>query len=249
TAGKVRMLSQRLAKAAQQASQGNRDAFKQLRESRSDFAASMALLINGGTAQGITLPPTPASVRSELETLDRQWKKTERNAGLLIAEERNLIGLAEAVRQINANNSQLLGLAEEVAALSVRSGASLRQNAITAQLVMLTQRIAKNANAMLASDAVDPEVAFLLGKDTNTFRDMLQGLMQGDEALRIARVADPEIRGRLAELEASFKQYQGAVSAIFGSLQRLVQAKRAAGEIFNDSEGMLVAAQALNAGY
>src|SRR6195256_4201764 len=37
TVGKIRMLSQRLAKAAQQASQGNRDAFKQLRDSRDEF--------------------------------------------------------------------------------------------------------------------------------------------------------------------------------------------------------------------
>src|SRR5438067_12279792 len=37
--GKIRMLSQRLAKAAQQASQGNREAFKQLRESRDEFGA------------------------------------------------------------------------------------------------------------------------------------------------------------------------------------------------------------------
>src|SRR6185503_1102769 len=41
TVGKIRMLSQRLAKAAQQASQGNREAFKQLRDSRDEFAASM----------------------------------------------------------------------------------------------------------------------------------------------------------------------------------------------------------------
>jgi hypothetical protein len=36
---------------------------------------------------------------------------------------------------------------------------------------MLTQRMAKNANVMLAENIVDPEVAFLLGKDTNTYRD------------------------------------------------------------------------------
>src|SRR5437867_9418443 len=39
TVGKLRMLSQRLAKAAQQASQGNRAAFTQLRESRDEFGA------------------------------------------------------------------------------------------------------------------------------------------------------------------------------------------------------------------
>src|SRR3954465_8582175 len=38
TVGKIRMLSQRLAKAAQQSSQGNREAFKQLRDSRDEFA-------------------------------------------------------------------------------------------------------------------------------------------------------------------------------------------------------------------
>jgi twitching motility protein PilJ len=38
TVGKIRMLSQRLAKAAQQASQGNLEAFKQLRDSRDEFA-------------------------------------------------------------------------------------------------------------------------------------------------------------------------------------------------------------------
>jgi len=46
--GKVRMLSQRLAKAAQQASQGNAVAFKQLRDSRDEFAAVVKLLSVGG---------------------------------------------------------------------------------------------------------------------------------------------------------------------------------------------------------
>src|SRR5829696_7415226 len=50
TAGKIRMLSQRLAKAAQQASQGNRAAFAQLRESRDEFAALVKLLAEGGNA-------------------------------------------------------------------------------------------------------------------------------------------------------------------------------------------------------
>src|SRR5438034_6818800 len=185
--GKVRMLSQRLAKAAQQASQGNAVAFKQLRDSRDEFAAVVKLLGAGGVASGVTLPPTPERVRPLLGTLEAQWHKTERNAGLVIAEERNLVALGAAVRAINDNNPALLELADEIAALSVQSGGSTRQNAITAHLVMLTQRMAKNANAMLAGDVVDPEVAFLLGKDTNTFRDLLQGLLQGNEAIRVTR--------------------------------------------------------------
>src|SRR4051812_42431274 len=45
------------------------------------------------------------------------------------------------------------------------------------EIMVLTQRIAKNANIMLGGDTIDPEVAFLLSKDTNNFRDNLQSLI------------------------------------------------------------------------
>src|SRR4029453_7909185 len=73
TVGKIRMLSQRLAKAAQQASQGNRDAFKQLRESRDEFARSVNLLLQGGVSSGVDLPASPQGARPALDALDKEW--------------------------------------------------------------------------------------------------------------------------------------------------------------------------------
>ncbi|TAK86512.1 MAG: methyl-accepting chemotaxis protein [Betaproteobacteria bacterium] len=249
TVGKIRMLSQRLAKAAQQASQGNATAFKQLRESREEFAALLKLLQEGGTALQVSVPASPASVRPALDALATEWKKNERNAGLVIAEERNLVALGQSVRSINLSNPTLQELADEVSALSVQTGGSARQNAITAQLMMLTQRMAKNANTMLAEAVVDPEVAFLLGKDVNTFRNTLQGLLQGSDTMRIQRASDPELRGKLGEMEAAFKEYQRAVSAILGNQQSLVNAKRASFDLFNDSEALLRVSEQLNDAY
>src|SRR5919201_345781 len=122
--GKIRMLSQRLAKAAQQASQGNREAFKQLRESRDEFSALVNLLAAGGVSGDVNLPPTPESVRPMLATLEHEWRKSERNATLVIREEPNLVALGAAVRAINDNNPTLLEVADEVAALSVQRGAA-----------------------------------------------------------------------------------------------------------------------------
>src|SRR5204863_4954344 len=197
----------------------------------------------------VSPPATPQRVRPQLSVLQTKWQKTEHNAGLVIAEERNLVALGSAVRAINDNNPALLELADEIAALSVQSGGSARQNATAAQLVMLTQRMAKNANAMLAGDVIDPEVAFLLGKDSNTFRDLLQGLLQGNEPMRISRVSEAEMRSKLGELETGFKEYQVAVSRILGNMQRLVNAKRATRDMFNDSETLLGAAEQLARGY
>jgi twitching motility protein PilJ len=117
------------------------------------------------------------------------------------------------------------------------------------QLVMLTQRVAKNASALLVGDAIDPEVAFLLGKDTNTFRDLLGALSKGSETLRIAATSDADTKAKLAELEATFKEYQGAVGGILGSMQRLVLAKQAGSNIFRDSEALLAATDKLADAY
>ena len=247
--GKLQTLSQRLAKAAQQASLGNTEAFKQLRSSRDEFSALIRLLAFGGASAGVDLPPTPAEVQPLLNVLDREWGKTEANAALVIEEEGNLVAMGRAVRFINANNPAMQELTEVIAALSVQTRGSARQNAVTAQLMMLSQRMAKNANNMLAENVVDPEVAFLLGKDTNTFRDTLEALLQGSDALRIARVGDAEMRTRLGELQAAFDDYAKAVSDILGNQARLVAAKRAAFQIFNDSEALLQAAQRLNGGF
>jgi twitching motility protein PilJ len=247
--GKIRMLSQRIANVAQQASQGNLEAFKQLRQSRDEFAGLVKLLQGGGSVAGVDLPPTSGAARPLLSALDGQWRKSERNASLVIGEERNLVALGQAVRTINTNNPTLQELADEVASLSVDTGGSARQNAMTAQLMMLVQRMAKSANTMLAEAVVDPEVAFLLGKDQNTFRNILQGLLQGSDALHIQRVSSPELRDRIGALAAAFEDYRSAVSAILGNQQRLVAAKRATFELFDDSEALLAAAEALNGGY
>src|SRR5258708_10662987 len=61
--GKIRMLSQRLAKAAQQASQGNSEAFKQLRDSRDEFAAVVMLLPAGWAPPRRAPPPPPRRPR------------------------------------------------------------------------------------------------------------------------------------------------------------------------------------------
>ena len=124
---------------------------------------------------------------------------------------------------MNERNPALQELADEVAALSVQTGGYARQNAIASQLMMLVQRMAKNANTMLAEAQIDPEVSFLLGKDTNTFRDTLQGLL-ARQRMRCASSAsaDAELRGKLGEMEGAFKEYQHAVGDILGNQQRLV---------------------------
>jgi twitching motility protein PilJ len=168
---------------------------------------------------------------------------------LVLAQSKNLIGLATAVRQINANNPLLLDLAEQIQALKLQSQAPAREVSLSGQLVMLTQRLARNANAMLGADVIDPEVAFLMGKDTTTFRELLQGLTKGSDVLRVSAAKDPEQQAKLGELDKAYQEFQAAVASILGNLQALVNAKQAGRRVVDDSEPLLAASQKLADGY
>ena len=239
TAGEMRMLSQRLAKASGLALQGNTSAFKQLRDSHSQFVTNLERLTKGGELAGTTVPPSPDDVHPQLQALTKTWSATDKDAVQLLDMETNLVALSKDVASITNKNPEMLELSEQVAALKLQSGAGVREIAAANQMVMLTQRIAKNASSLLVGDEISPEIAFLLGKDTNTFRELLNALQKGNENLRISGTTDADTKRKLGDLETSFKEYQDAVGGILGSMQRLTLAKRAGSSIFRNSEGLL----------
>ena len=247
--GEMRMLSQRLAKASSLALQGSPVAFAQLRESRDTFSLLLERLTNGGEVAGSSVPPSPDSVHPQLEELAKFWANTEKDAATVLAQEKNLVSLGKDVATIDAKNPTMLELTEQVAALKLQAGSGAREIAAANQLVMLTQRIAKNASAMLVGDVINPEVAFLLGKDTNAFRDILNGLAKGSDSLRLSGANDAETREKLRELDAAFKDYHSAVGSILGNMQPLVLSKQSGARIFRESEDLLKATDNLGAAY
>ncbi len=241
SAGEMQMLSQQIAKAAQLSLQGNAQAFAELRQASSRFSTLLRALTQGGEIDDLAVPASPAAAQPALQALTEAWRKTEQDTAALLAQEKNLITLNESVDTINAGNAMLLDLTEQVASLKLLSGANARDIATANRTVMLTQRMAKNANALLVADAIDPEVAFLLGKDTNTFREHLAQLQQSSN--------DAETRARLAELDDTARDTLNAVTGILGNIQLLVQAKQAGSRIFRDSTPLLARTNELSDAY
>lgn len=249
TAGELRMLSQRLAKASSLALQGDPFAFMLLRDSHGKFAFNMDRLKNGGELFGLTVPPSPERVGPQLRNLETNWEVTDRNTTQLLGLEKKMVIFGMRTFSIGENNALLLDLTEQLAAHKLQTGANVREIAAANQLVMLTQRIAKNVAALRIGDAISPEIAFQLGKDTNTFREFLTAFAKGSEELRIMPAADGETRRVVGELETAFKDYQGAVGDILSGMQELVFAKQAGARIFVDNEALLDAADSLASAY
>ena len=220
-AAQMRMLSQRLAKAALRGLHGDADAFPQIQASRDGFAAALARL-----ARDVRAPRA-------LEDLRADWARTEKNATLLLRDQKLLVALAAAAARLERANPQLLERAERVQNLKLAQGALPAEVAAASRLVMLTQRLARGAQHLVAAERVEPEIEFLLGKDVNEFRGTLARLRAGarDEAQVAA----------LEALAAAFAPVQDAVVAVLGTRERLAGAKDAAFAMHADSERLLEA--------
>ncbi len=239
---RLQMLSQRYTKTAQQAVLGNPKAFPQLEEARQSFADGLNALIDGGAG----VPASPGSMQEGLAALKQRWEKSKKNIEAISGQQTLLVSLGRALTEINQRNTELLDLTEQAASL-LPSGS--RQWAFANQQSLWTQRMAKNANALLSSDVINPETAFQLAQDARTFREVLDGMLRGSAALGLAAVSDANARDKLLELQEMFASFEAQVNSVLKSMAQLVEAKRAARELFDESEQLLAMTQALTGQY
>jgi twitching motility protein PilJ len=235
----LQMLSQRIAKSAQQAALGNKTAFAQLKQGRDDFDQALNYLTGGGVDSGAT----PNTRAGDLAELHRVWQSSRKGLDTLLNQEVTLVDIGQAINQINVRNTELLDLTEQLGALL--PAGSGRLAAYTNQQALWTQRMAKNANALIAGDVINPETAFQLGKDTKTYREILNGMLEGSAELGLAPVSDPQAKEKLLELRETFTTYEGQINTLLKNMAQLVEAKRASRAIFEDSEKLLNAADRL----
>jgi twitching motility protein PilJ len=239
TATEMQMLSQRLARGTSLAVQGNAAAFAAVKDSQERFGSDLAALAKGGEKRGVSIDPSgDEQIQALLGDVTKRWGQVDKYATSVVSNQQSLLTLSKGLEVINQGNSALLELAQQ-ASSQVASGGSLREVDFTSQLAMLSQRIAKNANSLVSSDEIDPEIAFLLGKDSGTFRDILNGLLKGSDSLRLTGVRNDEARATLTDLQKKFVQYEAGVNAILQNMQRLVGAKEAARGINRESEPLL----------
>lgn len=249
-ATEMQMLSQRLARGSALTGIGNKEGFKQVREARDTFRNNLDALTKGGTMRGVDVSvASAAAVQEILADIGQRWEKIEQNAGTLLANEASITALSAGVEAINQGNPALLELTEQGATLLQQAGASTRDLGYANQLVMLTQRIAKNANTLTAGDEIDPEVSFLLGKDVGTFRDVVNGFLGGSEGLRIGALREGDARQTYQQIKQRFADYEARINGILQSMQKLVAAKQAARIVNLESEPLLEKTRALSDAY
>jgi twitching motility protein PilJ len=234
--GQALMQSQRLAKSVSQAIVGTPQAFPDVKDSGESLSKNMHALEKGDEAMRVEA--VNASLQESVAKIMSMEERAEKNAKIIIGQQKILTQVGTALRTINRQSSDLLEIAETVSSLKLQQNAAPTEISAAGQLVMLTQRIGKSANEFLTMEGVNPEAVFLLGKDLNSFKEITHGLQSGSAELRLVGTKDVQTLERLDALTKLYEQTRVQAGAILGNLQGIVSAREAQVSILSDSEPM-----------
>jgi twitching motility protein PilJ len=215
------MLSQRLAKDAQQALSGNSDAFDELEASRANMTDILAELDKGKGS----LPPTAGASRVALNTFMKGANKTLADVQTLQAGRAGLVTLAVTLSAIDSVSTELRSLTQKMT--DAFRGAQKEQ---ATRFALEVERIGKDASRLLEVDVSIEQVA-QVAIDLNAAEDSLNTLPAADENVTAAK-----------EL---FVTTRSSVEILISQVRNLVAAKSAAKAIVDDSDSLFKGAQLL----
>ncbi len=215
------MLTQRLAKDAQQALSGNSAAFDALEESKTRLSKILARLDKGEGA----LPATAGTSRIALDEFMKSANKTLRDVQTLEAGRAGLVTLGVTVTTIDSASAELRGLTQTMADTF---GGAQKEQAI--RFALATERIGKDAGSLLGAEVTIDQVD-RLGADTIAAENSLAALPASD--------------GKVARAKKLFATTRDSVEILNSQVRNLVAAKSAAKAIVDDSDSLLEKAQRL----
>jgi twitching motility protein PilJ len=233
--------TQRLAKSAGLAARGDPVSFPQLQDSRDEFQRYLEVLNNGGEAFTTSVPSARISeeLNSRLEELTKRFVDGSASATSILSAKTDLVDLSRNIAQVRAGAEELAALSQDLTGLMQQSGVPPTQVLKANRLTFLAERLGRGSAEILGADVIDPEVPFLMGKDTNDFRELIKALESGSDALGISALRDGDARSKVVKLREQFTGFEQNIGPILGNVQKLVSARQSGRALQQGSEQLL----------
>ncbi|GAB4168711.1 MAG: chemotaxis chemoreceptor PilJ [Wenzhouxiangellaceae bacterium] len=243
----IQVRAQQLAKAAGEAAVGNFDAFDELSQTRQIIADAINQLRNGNPETG--LPPSPAKVNDSLATLEQIWQGIDAQAERILSRSQLVLDLADSAVAFSTNVPRLQALSDEVVQRMIRTGAPIAQIYVASRQLVLADRMLRRVGEILSGGSAAISAADAFSREVELFDQVLQGLINGDPALNIPAVRNPQVLEALAELQPVFEEIKVDVDTILSGSSELFDVRDASDEIILDTEELTQQARTLAAEY
>ena len=230
----LRVLSQAIAKNATEAAGGTAEAFDQLRRSRDEFQQLWSYVTEGNPETGL-----PASDMAKQSGVQQNWDTVRANADSILSTRDAVLGLHEVARTLNETIPQLQVEYDDIVQILLDNDAPAEQVALAQRQALLAERIVRSVNNVLSGDEDAVIAADRFGRDASLFGRVLDGQLNGNEAMGITKVTDEDAIYGLEAVDELFEFVSQNVDAILEASPDLFKVRTAASEIFQNSEILL----------
>lgn len=240
----VQVSSQQMAKSAGEAASGNLEAFTELSATLARMTGDMARLKNGSAETG--LPPAPADISAEIDSLDITWNRMAENAASITGRETLLLSLAEANSSISSLVPELQEHADKVVRELVASGSPTQQVFAASRQLVLADRMLRRITEILQGGSNAVSAADSLRSEMRLFEQVQDALTKGNQSLGITQVRNQQALSSLAKTGNSFERVRPHLQAILASSSDLFEVRGSADGIFLDSRELFNRAAAVS---
>ncbi len=233
-ASELRVVSQQIAKNALEAAAGNAEAFGQLDSAKNSFQEAWDQVKEADADPEL------------LGRVQMLWDDVKESANVILSGEDTVIDLHEVAATLSQTVPMLQAEYEGVVDIMVMGEASPDQVTIANRQSLLAERIVRAIDRVLAGGEGAVQAADSFGRDASQFGRVMNGMIEGDDALGIEMIEDPEALDYLAEIASLFDEFVNqSVDEILETAPELFQVRAAADNIFLRSQDLLVESTAL----
>lgn len=201
-ANRLKMLSQEIATHANHAVRGNLDAFTLLRESVRDFETYLSYLENGNPITGSR--PAPEGTRAEIDAIKDVGVELKKNWGLVLDSEGALNDLKKMLAELDITMPAMQQENKKVVAHMVRVSAAAEQVAQAQRQEVMIEKMAHGIKMIMQIGSTKTLVDNFK-RDGQTFKRVLDGLINSDRGLRLNAIRDPVAAKSLAQIEEYYR--------------------------------------------
>jgi twitching motility protein PilJ len=241
------ILAQRMAKYSLSAAQGDKEAFRLLRESRNSFDNSIQLLRKGAPGEG--LPPSPPAVSADLRKAEDAWVELQEMVDLILKTEKAVVSIRGLITDTTKAVPDLQARFEEVVRLMLADNVAQDQVFVASRQLMLSQRFANNLQRVLGGGGATKTAIDQFSQDADRFGQVTESMLNGNPGESITRVENAQGRKILQQIASVYSRVAENAGQLVSLVPQVLPALDAAGKISPVSDKVNDALTELMAAY
>ncbi|MGE7138238.1 methyl-accepting chemotaxis protein [Luteibacter sp. NPDC031894] len=240
----VQVLSQQTAKYALEASDGNRDSFRELAATRNTIDSAVQRLVKGDdkTRMPAYADGNKTQAGRAIGALSNAWHQLDADIGKILSNKDLVLSSGERADLFAKQMPLLNARTDEVLNIVQQKNASVEQTFTIARWMLMADRMIRRVQEILQGGDGAQSAADGLSRDAQLYGAVLKGLVDGNPDGGVRAISDANARKILEGMQTSWNDLVDPVNQLVTASPNLQDVKRAGNQASLDSQTVLLRA-------